>query len=291
MTVRTGFESVEETVARALAEDAADADRTSLAVVPALARARGRLLARAAGVLAGREYAEAAFRACDPGVRLEWLAADGDSLAPEQLVLSCWGSARGLLAAERTALNFLQQLSGVATLTRACVLEAAPVRVFDTRKTAPGLRTAQKLAVFSGGGHAHRRDLEDLILLKENHFALAEQDYGRTVACAVAAAGGRVVGAEARSVPEALAALAGGADYVLLDNFTAGTLPEAVAAIRAIHPGAELEASGGYGPGRLRALAASGVDRVSLGALTHSAPALDLSFYVEADPAGQGDGE
>lgn len=272
-----------DVVARALAEDRAEADATSLAVVPAGARARARLFAKEAGVLAGAEYAEAAFCLCDPLVRLQWRRADGQRVQPGDLLLEATGSARGILAAERTALNFLQRLSGIATLTARAVAAAAPVRVLDTRKTGPGLRDAEKAAVRAGGGVNHRRDLEDQLLLKENHFALSGVSYEETVRRALAAATGRAVGAEARSEEEAAQALAAGATYVLLDNFTPAELPAVVARLRARFPRAVLEASGGLRPEGLGVLARSGLDRVSLGALTHSAPALDLSLLIEAE--------
>jgi nicotinate-nucleotide pyrophosphorylase (carboxylating) len=276
---------VRDVVARALAEDGAGSDATSLAVVPAGARARARLIAKEAGVLSGVAHAEAALLACDPALRLDWRRTEGQSVQPGDLVLEISGSARGILAAERTALNFLQRLSGIATLTARAVAAAAPVRVLDTRKTAPGLRDAEKAAVRAGGGQNHRRDLDDQILLKENHFALSGLNYADTVRRACAAAGGRTVGAEARTEEEALQALHAGAGYVLLDNFPLVALPGVVARLRARFPRAVLEASGGLRPATLGLLARSGLDRVSLGALTHSAPALDLSLLIEPEAA------
>ncbi len=269
-------------VLHALEEDRADHDVTTSAVVPNATRAQGRIVARAAGVLSGCDYATAAFQACDSRVRLEWTAREGDRLEPDQEVLRCSGIAHGLLAAERTALNFLQQLSGVATATAGLVdALGAPVQVLDTRKTVPGLRHGQKRAVVSGGGVNHRRDLSDQLLLKENHFALSGRDYAATVRVAKEAADGRVVGAEAQDEAEAALALEAGADYVLLDNFSAELLPGVVERLRAVHPHAVLEVSGGIRPDTAPALRGSGVDRVSVGWLTHTAPALDLSFYLE----------
>lgn len=277
-------ESVLVVVGRALAEDGAAADATSLAVVPDEARARAVLQAKQVGVLSGCDYAEAAFRLADPQVRLNWLARDGDGLRPGQIVLEASGRARGLLAAERTALNFLQRLSGIATITAAAVAAAGKLQVLDTRKTTPGLRDAEKAAVRHGGGVNHRRDLEDQLLLKENHFALSGKSYAETVRVARAAAQGRLLGAEARSLAEAEIALEAGADYVLLDNFSPAELPAAAARLRARFPRALLEGSGGLRPATLAALAESGLTRVSLGALTHSAPALDLSLLIEPEP-------
>lgn len=284
MAARALRESVSEIVGRALAEDGAAADATSLAVVPEEARARACLRAKQTGVLSGCAYAEAAFRLTDPQVRLHWLAQDGAVLSPGQIVLEASGRARGLLAGERTALNFLQRLSGIATVTAAAVAAAGTLQVLDTRKTAPGLRDAEKAAVRHGGGVNHRRDLEEQLLLKENHFALSGRSYAATVSAARAAAAGRMLGAEARSLAEAEAALEAGADYVLLDNFSPAELTAAAAQLRQRFPRAVLEGSGGLRPEGLARLAASGLTRVSLGALTHSAPALDLSLLIEPEP-------
>ncbi|RMH03839.1 MAG: carboxylating nicotinate-nucleotide diphosphorylase [Planctomycetota bacterium] len=271
-----------ETVRAALEEDRADADRTTRAVVPDDRKARGRILARAEGVLSGVAYATAAFRLCDPAVELEWLAEDGDRVQAGEVVLRCSGLAAGLLAAERTALNFLQQLSGVATATARMVAAAGPgLELLDTRKTVPGLRAAQKQAVVHGGGRNHRRDLEDQLLLKENHFALSGLSYAETVRQAVAAAEGRVVGVEAETEEQAIAALENGASYVLLDDFPDDTLAEVIARLRRSHPGAVIEVSGGVRLERVAHLRHSGADRISVGWITHSAPALDLSFGLE----------
>lgn len=278
-------ESVEATVERALAEDAAFQDVTSLAVVPEPARARGRIVAKEDGILSGRAYAEAAFRRCDPHVDLRWQCGDGDPLEAGGAVLQCEGRARGLLAAERTALNFLQQMSGVATLAARMAAAAGELQVLDTRKTVPGLRDAQKAAVRHGGGGNQRRDLAHELLLKSNHFALSGRSYRETVRRARAAAAGKVLGVEARSEEEADTALEAGADYVLLDNFGVEDLPGIAARLKERFPAAVLEASGGFRLGSLARLRGSGIARVSVGALTHSAPALDLSFTLEPVPA------
>ncbi|MHC4380719.1 MAG: carboxylating nicotinate-nucleotide diphosphorylase [Planctomycetota bacterium] len=275
-------ERVARIVALALEEDHAVADATSSAVVPDGALAKAVIVARAHGVLAGCGYAEAALRQCDPEMELLWSRSDGQEVAPGDRVLECQGSARGILAAERTALNFLQQLSGVATQTRSAVDQAGSVRVLDTRKTVPLLRDAQKEAVLLGGGENHRRDLEDQLLLKENHFALSGLGYAETVAAAIAASEGRKVGVEAETLEQALAALEAGAAYVLLDNFKGEALREVVACLRERFPHAELEASGGYQVSELAGLGEMGVDRVSMGGLTHSVLALDLSMLLEA---------
>jgi nicotinate-nucleotide pyrophosphorylase (carboxylating) len=273
--------SIEQQVRLALDEDHAWNDATSTAVVPVAAQASGRIVAKATGVLAGKAYAEAAFALCEPDGDFRWALGDGACVEPGTVVLECAGTARGLLAAERTALNFLQQLSGVATLTAQAVAVGGDLKVLDTRKTTPGLRDAQKAAVVAGGGVNHRRDLEDQILLKENHFALSGLGYGETVSKAVKDGGGKVVGAEAQDLDQATAALAAGATYVMLDNFERSTLASGIRLIRGQFPDAEIELSGGLQPSDLEQLSDWGVTRVSLGALTHSAPALDLSFLFD----------
>ncbi|TAH34550.1 MAG: carboxylating nicotinate-nucleotide diphosphorylase [Planctomycetota bacterium] len=278
------MDPVEAIVARALEEDAAFQDVTTLAVVPASAQAQGQIVARQAGVLSGCAYAGAAFRQCDSDVQLLWRRGDGAAIAAGEVILRCSGRARGLLAAERTALNFLQQLSGVATHAASCAAAAGDVDVLDTRKTVPGLRDAQKAAVRHGGGRNQRRDLADELLLKENHFALSGLDYAGTVRRARLGARGKIVGVEARSEEAAAAALAAGADYVLLDNFPPAALAGVAGRLKARFPHAVLEASGGFGAHNLAQLRGSGIDRVSVGALTHSSPALDLSFYLDPLP-------
>jgi nicotinate-nucleotide pyrophosphorylase (carboxylating) len=273
---------IAETVRRALAEDHANADATSLAVVPADARATGRIVAKASGVIAGVLYAKSALALCVPDGEFQWTVTDGDRVHPGNQVMQCRGLARGLLAAERTALNFLQQLSGVASLTALAVEAAGELQVLDTRKTVPGLRDAQKAAVVAGGGINHRRDLADQLLLKENHFQLSGLDYLQTVQLAVEKAAGKVVGAEAQNLDQAMLALQGGASYVMLDNFEPILLASAIGEIRKTFPNAVVEVSGGLTPESLHARQDLGVNRVSLGALTHSAPALDLSFLFDA---------
>lgn len=274
-------ERVARIVALALEEDHAAADATSLAVVPSTARAQAEILAREEGVLAGCRYAEAALWQCDPELEITWYKDDGEHLAAGDRVMSCRGQAGAILAAERTALNFLQQLSGVASLTAKAVAEAGPVMVLDTRKTLPLLRDAQKEAVVLGGGVNHRRGLEDQLLLKENHFALSGLPYAETVSQAVACAAGKKVGIEAETLEQAQQALAAGAAYVLLDNFRGEALRQITATLREDFPDAVLEASGGYTIKELSGLAAMGLDRVSMGGLTHSVPALDLSMLLQ----------
>lgn len=285
---------IRETVRRALVEDLGDADlspwrdvTSRLAIEPGR-RGRARVIARSAAVLAGLACAATAFRLLDPEVECSLPFADGQLCGPGDVVLAVEGSMHALLAAERTALNFLQRLSGVATLTRAFVDAVAGTRaqILDTRKTTPGLRVLEKQAVLAGGGVNHRAGLFDQVLLKENHFAFARpSSYEETVRRCVRGQSAPVV-AEARDVAEAVAAVRGGAAVVLLDNFPPGpALRAAVAAVRAAAAdlGVDVltEASGGVTLATVRAFAESGVDRISIGALTHSAPAVDLSLLVE----------
>lgn len=285
---------VRDMVRLALAEDlgvtelAPEADLTGRLVLTAGARASAQIRAKANGCLYGLDCAEAAFSALDSSCAVERRRRDGDRVTPGDLVLTVTGNMRALLAAERTALNFLQQLSGVATLTRAMVdaVDGTNARILDTRKTTPGLRRLQKQAVLAGGGQNHRFGLFDQVLLKENHFAFAAPaSYEEVVRRCVAGQQAPVV-AEARTEAEAAAAVRGGAAVVLLDNFAPGApLRAAVATVRAAATAARravlTEASGGIRLDNVRQFAESGVDRISIGALTHSAPALDLSMLVE----------
>ena len=283
-----------ECIRRALAEDlgsdvlAVAADVTSALACGDAARGRGVIRAKASGVLAGLACAEQAFRMLDEGCVVEARAGDGDAVAPGTEVLRFEGAMGPLLAAERTALNFLQRLSGVATRTRQFVDRVAGTgaRILDTRKTTPGMRYLEKAAVVAGGGENHRIGLFDQVLLKENHFGFAQPASYEDVVRRCVAGHDRPVIAEARSVEEAEAAVRGGAGVVLLDNFEAGApLRDAVAAVRALAASlaraVETEASGGIVLENVRAYAECGVDRISVGSLTHSAPALDLSMVVE----------
>jgi len=270
-----------ELVARALAEDIGTGDVTSLATVPAGARARARISQKQAGVLYGLDVAEATFLALDPDARVERLAPEG-AWREGGPVLEVEGDARALLAAERTALNFLQRLSGIATLTARCVkaVEGTGARILDTRKTAPGLRLLEKAAVRAGGGVNHRVGLYDAILIKENHAAMAG-GVGEAVRKARSLAPELALEVECRSIAEVDEALAAGAERILLDNMSPAQLRAAVAHVAGR---ATLEASGGMTLDTLREHAATGVDFISMGALTHSAPALDLSLILEPLP-------
>ena len=278
-------ERVDELVAAALVEDLGAGDVTTDATVPAGARARARIVQKDPGVLFGLDVAAAAFRQTGAG-ELDELVVEGawSEAAPRQVALIA-GPARALLAAERVALNFLGHLSGVATLT-ARYVEAARATggwavILDTRKTTPLLRALEKDAVRAGGGRNHRMGLDDAILIKENHIALAG-GVAAAVARAREAHPDLPVEVECRDAAEVEAALGSGAARLLLDNMDPDGLRGAVAARDAVAPDVALEASGGVNLDTVGAIAATGVDFISVGALTHSAPALDLSMLLEA---------
>lgn len=270
-------------VRRALAEDVGKGDVTTAAIVPAGARAAGDLIARSACVLAGLDAAIEAFVQLDPDVEADRRRRDGDRCGAGDAVARVTGSAAALLTAERTALNFLQRLSGTATLTRRFVDAAAGRAVIlDTRKTTPTLRALEKYAVRAGGGANHRAALDAAILIKDNHVRIAGS-VTEAVRRARAAGPATSIEVEAQSLDEVDEAVAAGADVVLLDNLSVADVRAAVARIGGR---AGTEASGGVTLERAAALAATGVDRMSVGALTHSAPAVDFSFDLRPAPDG-----
>jgi nicotinate-nucleotide pyrophosphorylase (carboxylating) len=273
------IERVRRLVRAALDEDLGGGDVTSEATVPDTARARAVLLAKQELVVAGLDVARAAFEALDPTVRWQADAADGDRFYPDTVLASLEGRARPLLAAERVALNFLQRLSGVATLTRRFVdaVEGTRARLRDTRKTTPLLRFLEKHAVVMGGATPHRDGLGDAVLVKDNHVRLAGSVRQATLR-ALAGADGLPVEIEIDELGQLEEAIQAGAHMVLLDNFT----PEEVcAAVEQARGRVPLEASGGIRLDNVRAFAEAGVDYIAVGALTHSAPAADISLELE----------
>lgn len=270
-----------DVVARALAEDLGDGDVTTAATVPEHTRARAVITQKAPGVIFGLQAAQATFRLLDPDATFARVVDEGVWREGGE-VLTVEGRARALLSAERTALNFLQRLSGVATMAARAVqaVEGTSARILDTRKTTPGLRALEKAAVAAGGATNHRAGLYDAILIKENHAALGG-GVGAAVRSAREHAPGLLLEVECRDLAEVDEALDAGATRLLLDNMTPDGLREAVAHVSGR---AELEASGGIILETLRAVAETGVDFVSVGALTHSAPALDLSLLLEPLP-------
>lgn len=266
----------------ALAEDVGAGDRTSTALVPAGRRARGRLRAKQALVVAGLPILPRLFgRLGTLAITLH--AAEGARAARGEELATLEGDARALLAGERVALNLLQHLCGVATLTRACVERVAGTRlvVRDTRKTLPGMRLLAKYAVRAGGGTNHRLGLDDAILVKDNHLALGGGQVAAAVAAARAAWPALPLEIECRTHAEVAAAVDARPDLILLDNMSLDDLRAAVALVAGRVP---LEASGGIGPDDLAAVAATGVDFVALGCLTHSAPAADIHLKLEPLP-------
>ena len=265
----------------ALAEDVGSGDLTA-ALIPPERKTHARVISREAGVVCGRAWVDEVFHQLDQGVKVTWHVKDGEHVHPERLLFEISGAARSLLTGERTALNFLQLLSGTATRCRhyADMVADTGVRLLDTRKTLPGLRTAQKYAVSCGGCHNHRIGLFDAYLIKENHIE-ACGGIAAAVATARTNSPGKAVEVEVESLPELEEALEAGADRIMLDNFSLQDLREAVSRTGGR---AELEASGGITDDSLLAVARTGVDFISIGTLTKDVTALDLSMRL--DPEG-----
>ncbi|MEO1252235.1 MAG: carboxylating nicotinate-nucleotide diphosphorylase [Pseudomonadota bacterium] len=272
---------VGEMIARALKEDLGDAgDITSAATIPADKTMRASIVARQAGIVAGLPFAEAAFRAMDEQIELTRMTADGDALAPGDPVLTISGKARAILSAERVALNFLGHLSGIATATRQLVdaVAGTGAAIVCTRKTTPGLRAAEKYAVRCGGGTNHRFGLYDAAMIKDNHVAAAG-GVGPALKAARAQLGHLVkIEVEIDHLDQLDPALDGGADVVMLDNMS---IDDMKAAVEKTAGRAVLEASGNVTLKTVRAIAETGVDVISSGAITHSAPSLDLGLDVK----------
>jgi len=281
-------------VDRALDEDAPWGDATSEAAIPATATATARIVSRVDGVFAGGLPLELAFTRVDPTLVVERHLADGDSMSPGTVVATMTGSARSILRGERVALNLSQRLSGIATLTREHVAAVAgavsasgqPVRLVDTRKTTPGLRMLEKAAVRAGGGHNHRYSLSDAVMLKDNHLAVLRSQ-GLDLTEAIRTVRGRIphtmhLEVEVDRLDQLPAVIAANPDTIMLDNFSLDDLRAGVALIAGR---ATVEASGGVRLDTVRAIASTGVDVISVGALTHSAPALDLGLDIVIDGA------
>ncbi len=273
-------EDLPEQVSRALREDIGSGDVTAQLIAPD-AMARARVLCRESAVICGTAWFDEAFRQLDGRVRVRWQLQDGARVAADTVLCELEGPARAILTGERTALNFLQLLSATATATARYVQAVAGTacRILDTRKTLPGLRTAQKYAVRCGGGQNHRMGLYDMVLVKENHIAAAG-----SIAAAVHAARrlspGLPVEVETEDLDEAAAALAAHCDIIMLDEFSLSDLQRAVALNRAAPRPAKLEASGGVSLERIGAIAATGVDFISIGGLTKHVQAVDLSMRL-----------
>jgi len=268
---------ITENVAAALREDVGSGDLTA-GLIPAHQQARARIITREAAVVAGTAWVDEVFRVLDPAVEVRWQVADGERVAPDQVLFELQGPARALLTGERSALNFLQLLSGTATRCRhyADLVQDTAVRLLDTRKTLPGLRRAQKYAVTCGGCYNHRIGLFDAFLIKENHIA-ACGGIAQAVATARQLAPGRPVEVEVENLQELEQALSAGADIVMLDELSLADMRTAVALTAGQ---AKLEASGGVNQDTLLGIAQTGVDYISIGTLTKDVKAIDLSMRV-----------
>ena len=271
-----------ELIQMALREDRVDLDVTSLAVIPPEAKGTAQILAKEEGVLAGLPVAAAVFAAIDGEVEFAPILADGARLQPGALIAILRGRLRSILAGERVALNFLQRLSGIATATADLVerVKDHPVKILDTRKTTPGLRGLEKYAVRVGGGTNHRFSLAEMILIKDNHIAAAGSVAEAVRRARAAAPPFLLLEVEAETEEQVREALAAGADVIMLDNMTPAEMRRMVELVAGR---AKLEASGDVNPGNVAAVAATGVDYISVGYITHSAPALNLSLEVTMD--------
>lgn len=273
------LQDLETTVSHALAEDIGSGDITAN-LIPATVVSKAHIITRENAILSGQAWVNEVFKQIDPTVTVSWKAADGDKLQADQILFELEGPARSLLTGERPALNFLQLLSGTATICSryAKLVEGTGVKLLDTRKTIPGLRNAQKYAVTCGGGFNHRIGLYDAFLIKENHIA-ACGGIDKAIATAKSNAPGKPVEVEAETLNELSQALSAGADIVMLDNFDLDMMREAVAMASGK---AKLEASGDITNDNIRVVAETGVDYISIGALTKHCVAVDLSMrFVE----------
>ena len=270
-----------------LAEDLGSGDITTDAIVSTTQRARGEVIAKAPLVLAGIDLFIEVFKLLDPATEAEMKLRDGVELLPGHVPATVKACARALLTGERVALNLLQRLSGVATLTRRFVREVAGTgaQILDTRKTTPGLHALEKYAVRVGGGTSHRKDLGEAVLIKENHIRLAGGVEAALEAAQSAKGLAKWIEIEVTNLDELHAALAHNPDVVLLDNMSPSLVRKAVEQVSTVDPARNIriEASGGITLGNVRDFAEGGVDWISIGALTHSAPAVDLSFEIESE--------
>lgn len=284
MTLHTKSELIDELIDLAFAEDVGDGDHTTLSTIPATAMGRQRLLIKAEGVISGVEIAKEVFRRLDPSVKIDVMIPDGSHVKPGDVAFIAEGPVRSLLVGERTMLNIMQRMSGVATMTEKYQreLEDTGAKVIDTRKTTPGMRVLEKEAVAAGGGGNHRMGLYDMILIKDNHI-----DFAGGIRQAVEGARNYLkekgkdlrIEVEARSLDDVREIIAiGGVDRVMFDNFSPELTKEGVKIVRELAPEMEIESSGGITLENLRAYGEAGVDFISVGALTHSVKGLDMSF-------------
>jgi nicotinate-nucleotide pyrophosphorylase (carboxylating) len=281
---RVDSDLITRQVAAALAEDLGAGDVTA-ALVPATQQVRAQIVAREPAVLCGTDWADATFKQLDPAIRLDWMVKDGDRLAADMPVLRLSGPARPILTGERTALNFLQTLSGTATAASRYVEAVAGTgcKILDTRKTLPGLRLAQKYAARCGGAQNHRLGLYDMVLIKENHI-IATGSIGGAIATARRTSPGIPVEVEVETLAEFDQACDAGADIIMLDELSLDDMREAVKRNRSRGPKAKLEASGSVNLTTVREIALTGVDFISIGSITKHVQAVDLSMRLEFAP-------
>lgn len=285
MLIKPGREAINTIVRMALLEDAPWGDLTTQTLIPPTASITAKLVARESGVLCGEDLIIAAFTLTDPAITIEFHLHDGETFAARTVVATIHGSARAILQAERVALNFSQRLSGIATLTASYVAETkgTKARITDTRKTTPGLRLFERYAVRCGGGHNHRFSLSDALMAKDNHLAILAASSTRTLTEALREARAALshtthIEVEVDRLDQLDSVLAAGVDTILLDNFS---IPDLRTAVQQIAGRAHTEASGGITLNRIREIAATGVDIISVGALTHSPRALDLGLDID----------
>jgi nicotinate-nucleotide pyrophosphorylase (carboxylating) len=282
--VKLSAAEIRAAVKTALAEDIGAGDATTLATVPPGLTARALMRARQPLVIAGTDFAETAFRLLSPKIKIKLVRRDGQNAKAGDAILEISGPARPILTAERVALNFIQRLSGVATLTSQFVraIHGTRARILDTRKTTPGWRRFEKYAVACGGGTNHRTGLYDMVLIKDNHLAALRDEKPNAIAAAIARARRKFprlkIEVEADSLDQVRQALDAGAEMILLDNMSLKDLSQAVVMAEGF---AKTEASGGVNLKTVRAIAKTGVDFISVGALTHSAPAVDIGLDFE----------
>ncbi|OGC83252.1 MAG: nicotinate-nucleotide diphosphorylase (carboxylating) [candidate division Zixibacteria bacterium RBG_16_43_9] len=279
---KSGFQKIQEIVKIALEEDLGKGDITSELIIPEKQKGMGFIIAKEKGIIAGLEVAKSVFKQVDPGLVFKPLVSDGDKVRPNQKVALIRGKAKSILAGERTALNFLQRLSGIATLTGEFVrkIRGTKAKILDTRKTTPGLRLLEKYAVKKGGGKNHRQGLYDMILIKDNHIEAAGS-ISLAIRKALRNRKGLKIEVETRNLEEIKEALNFKINRIMLDNFRSEDLKKAVKLIRSKNKKVEIEASGKVNLKNVRKIALSGVDFISVGALTHSAKALDFSLLLK----------
>jgi nicotinate-nucleotide pyrophosphorylase (carboxylating) len=279
---KSGFQKIQEIVRIALEEDLGKGDITSELIIPEKQKGMGFIIAKEKGIITGLEVAKSVFKQVDPGLVFKPLVSDGDKMGPNQKVALIRGKAKSILAGERTALNFLQRLSGIATLTGEFVrrIRGTRAKILDTRKTTPGLRLLEKYAVKKGGGKNHRQGLYDMILIKDNHIEAAGS-IPLAIRKALRNKKGLKIEVETRNFGEVKEALNFKIDRIMLDNFKPEDLKKAVRLIRSKNKKVEIEASGRVNLKNIRKIALSGVDYISVGALTHSAEALDFSLVLK----------